>query len=131
MKETTQTWYKSLKRSRLTPPDWVFAPAWIFLYITILISFILIVKDGHILSKIPRLLIFFIQLGLNILWPKLFFEDHLIKEAMIDIILLWASILLMIISFWNISIFAALILIPYLLWVSFATYLNYKIFVLN
>jgi len=128
-------WYKSLNRSKLTPPSWVFAPAWTILYITIFISFVVLVKDGttggDINTKIPQLLLFCLQLGLNLVWPKLFFGKHLIGLSLIDILLLWVVIFFTIISFWQVSHLAAILLIPYFLWVSFASYLNYKIFVLN
>lgn len=131
MKEANLNWYNSLNRSGLTPPGWVFAPIWTILYLMMFASLILIVKDGYISNKIPQLGLFFIQLGLNLLWPDLFFSRHLAGAALIDIILLWVAILFTIISFTKLSIVAAVLLVPYFLWVSFATYLNYKIFILN
>lgn len=124
-------WYKSLNLPALTPPDWVFAPAWTILYSLMFISIFLVLKDGNIAAKIPQIGLFCIQLGLNLLWPDLFFVRHFIGMALIDIFLLLIVILFTIISFWHISHLAALILIPYFLWVSFATYLNYEIFALN
>lgn len=124
-------WYTTLNKSSLTPPDWVFAPAWIILYISMAVSLILVLKDGSIFSRIPQIGLFCIQLGLNLLWPDLFFNRHLIGASLIDIILLWLVIIFTIVSFSKVSIIAAVILLPYLAWVSFAAYLNYKIFILN
>ena len=131
MKESTLNWYKTLNRSSLTPPDWVFGPAWAILYLTMIISMFLILKDGNFATKIPQIGLFCVQLGLNLLWPDLFFSRHLIGASLIDIALLWVVIVFTIISFAKVSVLAAIIIIPYLLWVSFATYLNYKIFTLN
>lgn len=125
------TWYSTLNKSSLTPPSWVFAPAWTFLYITIVVSFALLLKGGDIKSKIIQISLFTIQIILNLVWSPLFFGMHLIGAALADIVLLWIFILFTIISFWRVSKPAALILVPYFLWVSFASYLNYKIFVLN
>ena len=124
-------WYKSLKQPQLTPPDWIFAPVWTVLYLSMLVSFILMVKDGNISAKISQIGLFMIQLALNLLWPDLFFARHMIFAAMVDIIILLVFIILTIISFWKVSPLAGAILIPYLLWVSFASYLNYQICVLN
>ncbi len=124
-------WYATLNKSHLTPPSWVFAPAWTFLYITIIISFLLLIKGGNLHSKILPITFFVIQMILNLIWSPLFFGKHLILASLIDIVLLWVFILLTIISFWQFSKTASLILIPYFLWVSFASYLNYKVFVLN
>ncbi len=124
-------WYNSLNKSSLTPPSWVFGPAWSFLYTTILIAFIVLVKDGNLLLKVPQFVLFFLQLGLNLYWPVLFFQKHLIGASLVDIVLLWVVLLFTIISFWQVSHLAAVILAPYFIWITFATYLNYKIFVLN
>lgn len=124
-------WYNTLNKSPLTPPSWVFGPAWTVLYVMIGLSFFFILREGNLSSKIPQISVFVFQLTLNLMWSKLFFGMHLIKASLVDIIVLWISIILTIILFWQISHTAAFLLIPYLLWVSFASYLNYQIFRLN
>ncbi len=124
-------WYNSLNRSKLTPPAWVFAPVWMILYIMMFASLFLIVKDGNIVLKIPQIGFFFIQLGLNFLWPDLFFERKLPKVAFFEILLLIFAVLFTIVSFSQISNLAAALLFPYFIWIAFAAYLNYKIVVLN
>lgn len=130
-KQMDLNWYKTLNKSALTPPDWIFGPVWTILYILMFISLWIVIKDGEYLSKIPQIVLFFIQLGLNLLWPQLFFAKHNITMSFIDIVLLVIVLIFTIISFWQVSHLASILLIPYLLWVSFATYLNYKIMVLN
>ena len=92
-------WYDTLNKSGLTPPSWVFAPAWTFLYITIIISFLLLIKDGNLQAKALPITFFVIQMILNLIWSPLFFGKHLVLASLIDIILLWVFILLTIISF--------------------------------
>jgi len=77
------------------------------------------------------LIIFLLQLGLNIFWSFLFFKFQSPFWALIDIVVLWFLILLVLIKFWKINKVAGILLIPYLLWVSFASFLNYTIYQLN
>jgi tryptophan-rich sensory protein len=82
-------------------------------------------------QKNSLLVLFSLQLFLNFLWPVIFFGMHMPLLAFINIALLWISIALLIIDFWKFSKPAAIILIPYLLWVSFASFLNLSIVFLN
>ena len=126
------TWYATLNRPSLSPPNWIFGPVWTILYIIIGISLFLVWRNG--LDKKGAkiaLVIFLVQLVLNSLWSILFFGLQNPLFAFIEIIFLWIFILLMIISFYRISKVAGLILIPYILWVSFAGYLNFMIWILN
>jgi translocator protein len=102
-------WYAELVKPELNPPSWIFAPVWTTLYIGI----------------------FTVQMMLNTTWSIFFFGLQRLDVAFVNIILLWIFILLMIIFFYRISKVSAYLLLPYILWVSFAAYLNYSIWMLN
>ncbi len=121
------TWYKTLVRPFLAPPNWVFGPVWTTLFLMMGISLFLVwEKDRK--SKIAKiaLSVFALQLVLNTLWSILFFGLHNPLLAFIEIIFLWLAILASIILFSKISKPAAWLLVPYILWVSFASYLNFS-----
>lgn len=123
-------WYASLNKPDLNPPNWVFAPVWTTLYILMGISaYILWSKTKEMFSL--QLKIFWVQLILNTLWSVVFFGLKDLFTSIIIIVALWFSIVLLIIKSLEISKNAAYLLIPYLLWVSFATYLNTSIWLLN
>ena len=124
-------WFHTLNKPFLTPPDTVFMPAWTVLYILIALSFIIFIrKDSGYPKKIP-LVFFFMQLALNFAWAPVFFGMHSIGGALAIIIFMWIFILITVISFFRHSKISAVLLLPYLLWVSFAFYLNFGYFVLN
>ncbi len=130
--ESVNTWYKEITRPPFTPPNWLFAPVWISLYFLMGISAYLVWKKGTEKKEVKiALVIFLIQLALNSMWSVIFFGLHLILIAFLEIILLWIMILFMILKFYPISKTAALLQIPYLLWVSFAAVLNFSFAVLN
>ncbi len=126
------TWYATLQKPSFDPPNWVFAPAWILLFLLMGISLYLIwskrLEDKEVKIAI---VIFSSQLVLNILWSFLFFGFKSPLYAFIEIIILWLAILATIISFYRISRTAAYLLLPYILWVSFASVLNFSIMILN
>ncbi|HZJ41007.1 MAG TPA: TspO/MBR family protein [Candidatus Saccharimonadales bacterium] len=122
------TWYATLSKPALNPPNWVFAPVWTSLFILMGIAAFLIWKQGTDNPKvIEALKIFLSQLTLNALWSFIFFGLHNPGLAFLEIIFLWLAILATILSFYKISRAAAYLLIPYILWVSFAAYLNFAI----
>ena len=125
------TWYPGLNKPSFNPPNWLFAPVWTALYIMMGISLYLVWTQPASARRSRALTIFFTQLALNFLWSFLFFEYHLIGWALIEIILLWLALLTCIVSFSKIHKPATWLLIPYLLWVSFATLLNAAIYILN
>jgi tryptophan-rich sensory protein len=126
------TWYAKIQKPEFNPPNWVFAPVWFTLYLMMGISSYLIwIKGIEKKSVKISLIIFLFQLILNALWTFLFFGLHSPFFAFIDIIALWIVILLVIVNFYKLSKTAGILLIPYILWVSFAGVLNYYIFVLN
>ena len=116
-------WYKSLIKPILAPPDWVFAPAWGILYLMILSSFFVFLISKHENKKFGYLY-FFIQLFLNIIWTPIFFSLQNIGLAFLVILLLDIFVFFTIYEFLKISKLAGLLLVPYLLWILYATYLN-------
>jgi translocator protein len=126
------TWYATLIKPEFNPPNWIFGPVWTTLYVLMGISLYLIWKQYEKGKNAkPALTIFSIQLVLNALWSILFFGLQSPLYGLLCIIPLWISIALMIMRFYPLSRNAALLQIPYLLWVSFATILNASIWLLN
>lgn len=126
------TWYSALQKPDFTPPDWLFAPVWITLYTLMGISAYLVWNKGFENKNIKiSLFIFTVQLLLNALWSFLFFGLHSPLYAFIEIIILWVAIAIVILNFFRISLPAGFLLLPYLLWVSFAVVLNFYIMKLN
>lgn len=122
--------------SELILPDWappanVFGPVWTLLYIMIAVAAWMVWRVNEIPAIRAGFIIFLIQLVLNALWSWLFFAWKLGGLAFIDIILLWFAILATLIAFWRINKVAGVLLLPYLLWVSFAAFLNFTIWQLN
>jgi tryptophan-rich sensory protein len=131
-KRAILSWYASLKRPFFTPPDWVFAPVWIILYILMGVAAILIWrKDFHQKQTRSALVLFGVQWILNALWSFLFFRLRSPFAGLIEISILSVAVLLTIQSFLQVSRIAGLLLIPYFLWVAFASGLNLSIWVLN
>ena len=123
-------WYQSIQKPSWNPPNWLFGPVWTVLYIMMGISVALIWHSRHNAKK-TAISFFVVQLMLNLLWSYIFFGKQDIFLAFIEIIAMWIFILLTIIFFYRINKTSAYLLIPYLLWVSFATFLNYSIYLLN
>lgn len=123
-----QNWYNFLNKPAFSPPNWLFGPVWIILYFLMGISlyWIWIKKSAGNALKI-----FAFHLALNASWSLVFFGLRNIFLALINIVILWILILIVIIKFYRVDKKAGLILIPYLLWVSFATVLNYNLWLLN
>jgi len=128
-------WYLELIKPAFNPPSWVFGPVWTTLYILMGISLFLIWKinpsEARPGERRRAVILFFIQLVLNVFWSIIFFGLHSLGGAFIEIVFLWLTILATIIAFAKISKSAAWLLAPYILWVSFAVYLNFAIWLLN
>jgi len=123
-------WYAYLQRPPFNPPDWIFAPVWTALYILMAIAGWRI-WDRHLTNERSLRPLFIIQLVLNGIWSFLFFGMRNPLIALVDITLLWACIFILIKNAWQLQKASAILLIPYLLWVSFALYLNAGIWWLN
>lgn len=124
-------WYANLNKPFFSPPNWLFGPVWSVLYLLMGISMYLVWQEGWNKKIIVALQFFVAQLLLNFLWSYLFFGKHLPLQAFVNVIVLWTVILLTILKFKNISRLAAVLLVPYLAWVTFASILNLAIAVLN
>ena len=126
------TWYADLTKPSFNPPNWLFAPVWTTLYILMGVSLYLVwVKEGGKRLKRAAIWFFFFQLILNTLWSILFFGFKNPLLAFIEILMLWLSIGMTIILFQRFSRTAAQLLLPYMVWVTFATVLNGAIMLLN
>ncbi len=125
-------WYATLIKPSFNPPSWLFGPVWTILYAMIGISFYLVLTAKAKSSlKAKAYWIFGIQIFLNAIWSPVFFGLHNIFAALIIIVLMWLFILLNILAFYKISKNSAWILVPYWLWVSFASILNFSLWMLN
>ena len=124
------TWYAGINKPDFNPPNWLFAPVWTTLFFLMGISLYLVWEKGIKTSRLA-VYVFSAQLILNIIWSLLFFGLQNPFFAFIEIIILWVAILATILLFYRISKKAAILLIPYIAWVSFAAFLNYSIWILN
>ena len=125
-------WYHTLAKPFFHPPDWVFGPVWTVLYFTLAVAAWLVWrKESEDLPVKPALLLFFVQLILNVIWSAFFFSLRRPGLALVEIILMWFLILLMIFLFIKVNRIAGWLLIPYLVWVLYAAVLNGSIWWLN
>ncbi|GGI24935.1 TspO/MBR family protein [Pedobacter mendelii] len=130
--KSVQTWYPTLNKPSFNPPNWLFAPVWTSLYVLIGIAAYLVWIRRDKIAHFPRTVaIYFIQLMLNLAWSFIFFYLHEVGFALFEIILLLIFIIINALMFYKINKWAGLIFIPYILWVSFASFLTYNIFILN
>jgi benzodiazapine receptor len=125
-------WYAGIVKPAINPPAWIFGPVWTTLFAFMGIAAFLIWKKGLERRDVKIALgIFLVQLVLNTLWSILFFGLRSPGAALIEIVFLWLVILATMVAFAKISKPAAWLLLPYIIWVSFAAYLNYAIWALN
>mgnify|MGYP002152814563 CR=1 FL=1 len=125
-------WYEMLEKPALNPPSWVFGPAWTTLYLLMGIAAFLVWRRGFGRRDVKiALLAFAVQLVLNAIWSILFFGLRSPGWALAEIIVLWAAIITTTILFRRVSRPAAYLMLPYILWVAFAAYLNWAIWTLN
>ena len=126
------TWYESLNKPFFAPPNWIFGPVWTLLYFLMGVAFFLIWKQGWEKKKVKTAGLFFLaQLALNFIWSPIFFGLRAPFLALIMIMGMWVLIILTMKFFYPLSRVAFYLLIPYLLWVSFATLLNAALVILN
>ena len=122
--------YAGLNRPSWAPPAWLFGPVWTLLYLLMGISVWLVWRQTGFTRWLP-FCVFFLQLGFNALWSWLFFYWHAGALAFVEILLLWLLILANILVFWEIVPVAALLLVPYMGWVSFAGLLAWTVWRAN
>ncbi len=125
-------WYTTLVKPELNPPSWVFGPVWTTLFLLMGVAAFLVARAGWDRLDVKKALgVFVLQLVLNSMWSLAFFGLHSPALALGVIIILWIAILTTIIAFSRVSKTASYLLYPYILWVSFAAYLNLAIVLLN
>lgn len=127
----TGAWYRDLKKPAWNPPDWVFPLVWTTIYLLTIYAVGTVWNVASTEKKPLILLLVGINFTLNLLWSIIFFTLKKPLSALYEVALLWLSIAAMIVYFAEIDIISALVLLPYLIWVSVAALLNYKIVTLN
>lgn len=125
------TWYQQIEKPSWTPPGWLFGPVWTALYLAMGVAAWLVWRRGGWAANGRALTLFGVQLVLNALWSFLFFGLRSPGLAMVEIVVLWLAILLTLLAFWRVSRPAGALLAPYLLWVTFASALNFTIWRMN
>jgi len=126
------TCYASLVKPAWAPPNWVFAPVWTTLFILMGIALFLVWRQGLWRKDVKiAVSIFAVQLVLNVLWSIIFFGLQSLLGGLIEIVFLWIAILATIITFYRISKPAGILLLPYIIWVTIASYLTYTVYILN
>jgi tryptophan-rich sensory protein len=128
---TPGEWYASLEKPAWNPPSSIFAPVWTCLYILMALAVWLVWIQARHPGRIHAVAVFIMQLVLNGLWSYLFFGLNRPGMAFLEIIIMWGAILVTIVMFWKIRPLAGILLMPYLLWVSFASVLNHQLWRLN
>lgn len=124
-------WYVYLRKPAFTPPGWLIGTVWIVLYTLMGVSAFLVWRRQRGDWSGRASVAFAVQLVLNAIWSIMFFGLRSPFAGLVNIIALWIAILLTIVEFYKLSRTAALLMVPYILWVSFAAFLNYSIFVMN
>jgi len=124
------TFYAQLTQPSWAPPAWLFGPVWSLLYTMMAFAAWRVWCVAGLAAR-RGLILFVVQLAVNTLWSWLFFRFHLGSIAFVEVILLWSLILATIVQFWRVQRFAAALLIPYLIWVTFAATLNFAMWQLN
>jgi tryptophan-rich sensory protein len=125
------SWYELLQKPAWTPPNWVFPVVWPILYVMMGISAWMLWKMEEVSLTDTEFTWFFMQLILNALWSWIFFGMELIATGLAEIFLLWVALIFTLFLFWHRNRTAGLLLVPYLLWVSYASALNFAIWQLN
>jgi translocator protein len=124
-----RTWYPQLRKPEWNPPNWVFGPVRTVLYVMMAMSAWLVWRVGR--GATAAMALFAVQLLLNAAWSLIFFRLHAIGLAFGEILLLWMMVVATAVAFLPISFLAAWLLVPYMVWVGFASYLNFRIWQMN
>ena len=124
-------WYETLAKPPWTPPDWLFPVAWTLLYLMIAVAGWLVWKQVGLAAAGVAFSFYFGQLALNAAWSWLFFGLHRIDLALVDVLALWLAIAGTIVTFHGVRPLAAWLLVPYLIWVTYAAALNFAVWRMN
>jgi benzodiazapine receptor len=124
-------WYAGLRKPSWNPPVWLFGPVWTVLYLSMAVAAWLVWRRVGFSGSAMPLAVFGIQLALNLVWSIIFFGRNNVGLALADIVLLWLAIVATIFAFRHVSVLAGWLLVPYLIWVTFAAVLNLSIWRMN
>lgn len=125
------TWYQTLQKPPFNPPDWVFAPVWTALYVLMAIAAWRVWRCVRVEAGRKALMVFAVQLGLNLAWSFLFFGLQRVGLALFEVTILLLAIIANTVLFWRIDRLAGALFVPYLLWVAYAAVLNASLWFLN
>jgi len=128
---SVDTWYQGLRKPPFNPPDWVFAPVWTTLYVLMGIAGWRVWRLERFEAKRKALVVFALQLGLNLAWSFVFFGLQRIDLALVEIVILLFAIIANMVVFWRIDRLAGALFVPYVLWVAYASVLNASFWLLN
>ncbi|WP_031295046.1 TspO/MBR family protein [Sphingobium ummariense] len=124
-------WFAALDKPALIPPGWVFGVAWTTLYVLMALALAIVLHARGARGRGPAILLFLTQFVLNLLWSPLFFRAHQVGDALVLILVLLVLVVITTLLFWRVRRVAGLLLLPYVAWLAFASYLNYEIGRLN
>ena len=124
-------WYNSLVKPKFQPPEWVFAPVWMVLYVLMSVAFIIVVLAPFKWVNIFAFSLFFTQLYVNLQWTPVFFEEHNLRKAFLLVALLTLLVFLTMVLFFIASKIAGILFLPCFIWCIFATILSFEILELN
>jgi translocator protein len=124
-------WYAALAKPSWNPPDWVFGPIWTALYCCMAVAGWLVWRQGGLSQALWPLTLFGVQLVLNVFWSCLFFGLQSPGLAFVELIVLWTAIAATMVMFWQRTMIAGILLLPYLAWVAYAGVLNFALWRLN
>ena len=124
-----EPWYSQLTKSNFNPPDWIFAPVWTTLYFMMTLAIWLYWHSKN--RDMNTIYIYFIHILFNTTWSIVFFAFHNILLALVNLMILLCLIIILILRFKRVNYVSAYLMIPYLLWSSFALFLNFNLLILN
>jgi len=129
--QSISDWYSQIKKPVWTPPNWLFAPVWTFLYISMAVAAWLVWRNLGVTGSYASMILFVLQLALNALWSYLFFGLRMPGLAFLDIVALFVAIVLTAMLFWRYVALAGVLMLPYIVWVGYASTLNWAIWRMN
>jgi len=129
--QSISDWYSQIKKPAWTPPNWLFAPVWTFLYISMAVAAWLVWRNLGVTGSYASMILFVLQLALNALWSYLFFGLRMPGLAFLDIVALFVAIVLTAMLFWRYVALAGVLMLPYIVWVGYASTLNWAIWRMN
>ncbi len=128
---SVQSWYPQLRKPNWTPPNWLFGPVWTTLYILMAAAAWLVWRERKTIRGTKPLMAFWVQLGLNLLWSVLFFGLRSPGAAFAEVLLLCLAVGVTLVLFWRVNRVSGLLLVPYAMWLGFASVLNGVVWWLN